>query len=208
MGHETDFTIADFVADERAPTPTAAAQRAAPDRDELLTQIDEIKRRARFSLQRSIDDKAQRLDQLAQRLVHPGSRLQQQTRQLEQFALRLRFAQTHRLDTLTWRLQHAQQRLGAGKISLDELTARLTRSRERMTQALRQSIALSHANLQSLADNLHHLNPVRVMERGYSVVRNGAGAIVKSSAQIAVGDELGLTFATGEAMTIVEGKNP
>ena len=91
---------------------------------------------------------------------------------------------------------------------MDELTARLTRSRERMTQALRQSIALSHANLQSLADNLHHLNPVRVMERGYSVVRNGAGAIVKSSAQIAVGDELGLTFATGEAMTIVEGKNP
>jgi exodeoxyribonuclease VII large subunit len=208
VGHETDFTIADFVADERAPTPTAAAQRAAPDRDELLTQIDEIRRRARFSLQRSIDDKAQRLDQLAQRLVHPGSRLQQQTRQLEQFALRLRFAQTHRLDTLTWRLQHAQQRLATGKISLDELTARLARNRERMTQALRQSVALSHANLQRLADNLHHLNPVRVMERGYSVVRNDTGSIVKSSAQIAVGDELGLTFANGEATTIVERKNP
>ena len=207
VGHETDFTIADFVADERAPTPTAAAQRVAPDRDELLAQIGELKRRGRVSLQRAIDDKAQRLDQLAQRLIHPGARLQQQTRQLTQFALRLRLAQTHRLDTLKWQLQHAQQRFDAGTTTWATLNERLTRSGKRMTQALRQSLALSSSHLQRLADNLHHLNPARVMERGYSVVRNDAGAIVKSIAQIAVGDELGLTFANGQATTIVERKN-
>ena len=206
VGHETDFTIADFVADERAPTPTSAAQRVAPDRDDLLAQIDELKRRVRFSLQRSIDDKTQRLDQHAQRLIHPGARLQQQTRQLEQFALRLRLAQTHRLDTLSWRLQHAQQRFSTRKITWADRTERLTRSAERMTHALRQSVALSNSNLQRLADNLHHLNPARVMQRGYSVVRNDAGAIVKSSVQIAVGDKLRLSFANGEATTLVERK--
>lgn len=207
VGHETDFTIADFVADERAPTPTAAAQRVAPDRDELIAEIGELKRRGRVSLQRAIDDKAQRLDQLAQRLIHPSARLQQQTRQLAQFALRLRLAQTHRLNTLKWQLQHAQQRFGAGTTSWATLNERLTRSGKRMTQALRQSLALSSSHLQRVTDNLHHLNPARVMERGYSVVRNNAGAIVKSTAQIAVGDELGLTFANGQATTIVERKN-
>ncbi len=207
VGHETDFTIADFVADERAPTPTAAAQRVTPDRDDLLAQISELKRRAGFSLQRAIDARAQRLDQLAQRLIHPGARLQQQTRQLEQFTLRLRLAQTHRLDTLKWQLQHAQQRFGAGTTTWATLHERLTHSGERMTQALRQSLALSSSHLQRVTDNLHHLNPARVMERGYSVVRNDAGAIVKSTAQIAVGDELGLTFANGQATTIVERKN-
>ena len=173
----------------------------------MLAEIGELKRRGRVSLQRAIDDKAQRVDQLAQRLIHPGARLQQQTRQLAQFALRLRLAQTHRLDTLRWQLQHAQQRFGAGTTTWATLNERLTRSGKRMSQALRQSLALSNSHLQRVTDNLHHLNPARVMERGYSVVRNDAGAIVKSSAQIAVGDELGLTFANGQATTIVERKN-
>ncbi len=208
VGHETDFTIADFVADERAPTPTAAALRVAPSRDDLLAQIDELNRRARISLQRAIDDKAQRLDHLAQRMLHPGARLRQQALRLDQFASRLRLAQRHRLDTLTWRLHHGRQRLAAGNNFWNNLLERLTRDSERMTSAFRQTLALSNAKLQRLADNLQHLNPGRVMERGYSVVRNQSGAIVKSSAQIEVGEKLRLLFAAGEANTIVEQKKP
>ena len=77
-----------------------------------------------------------------------------------------------------------------------------------MTQALRQTLALCGADLQRLAGNLHHLNPTRVMERGYSVIRDDTGAIVKSSDQITVGQDLQLSFARGEALATVKLKNP
>ena len=205
VGHETDFTIADFVADERAPTPTAAAQRVVPDRGDLLTGLSELKRRANFSLQRVLQAQAQRLDQLAQRLIHPGARLRQrqQRQQLDQLAARLRLTQTHRIELLTWKLQHLEQRLTAQTTSWLPLYERVSRNGIRMAHALRQTLALRTADLQRLAGNVRHLNPTRVMERGYSVVRNGAGTIVKSSEQIAMGEDLRLSFARGEAVATV-----
>jgi exodeoxyribonuclease VII large subunit len=208
VGHETDFTIADFVADERAPTPTAAAQRAAPDRDELLAQLEDYKRRKILSLQRTINDNAQRLDQLAQRLLHPGARLAQQSNALANFATRLRLAQQHRLESMEWRLRHVRQRIDSQDKGWQNLADRLTRNGERMVGAMGQNIALSNAKLQRLADNLNHLNPAQVMERGYSVVRNSHGAIVKSSGQINVGERLSLAFANGRSTAVVEQKLP
>jgi exodeoxyribonuclease VII large subunit len=208
VGHETDFTIADFVADERAATPTAAAQRAAPDREELLAQLDDYKRRTRFSLQRTINDNTQRLDQLAQRLLHHGARLAQQSNALASFATRLRLAQQHRLESMEWRLRHVLQRIEGQDKGWQSLADRLTRNGERMASTMQQNIALSNAKLQRLADNLNHLNPAQVMERGYSVVRNSHGAIVKSSAQINVGERLSLAFANGRSTAVVEQKLP
>jgi exodeoxyribonuclease VII large subunit len=206
IGHETDFTIADFVADERAPTPTAAAQRVAPDRGDLLAGLLELKRRANVSLQRIFQAQAQRLDQLTQRLIHPGARIQQQRQQLDQLAARLRVTQTHRIEILTWQLQHLEQRFTARKTSWLPLQERVSRDGVRMIHALRQTLALRSGDLQRLAGNFHHLNPTRVMERGYSVIRDDAGTIVKSSAQISVGQDLQLSFARGEAVASVKQK--
>ncbi len=207
VGHETDFTIADFVADERAPTPTAAAQRVAPDRGDLLAGLSQLKRRAGVALQRFLQNQTQRLDQLAQRLIHPGTRLRQQRQQLDQFAARLRLTQTHRIEVLNWKLQHLEQRFTAQRTSLLPLRERVSRNGVRMLHALRQTLARSSADLQRLASNLHHLNPTRVMERGYSVVRNNIGTVVTSSKHVAVGEDLRLSFARGEALATVKLKN-
>lgn len=208
VGHETDFTIADFVADERAPTPTAAAQRAAPDRGELLDGLSELKRRTTMSLRRIVQTHAQRLDQLAQRLIHPGARLQLQQQQLQQLAARLHLTQAHRMELARWKLQHLRQRFQSQPASWLPLHERVARNGVRLGHAFRHTLSSRSADLQRLAGNLHHLNPMRVMERGYSVVRNGAGTIVKSSDQIVVGEDLMLSFARGEALASVKVKNP
>lgn len=208
VGHETDFTIADFVADERAPTPTAAAQRAAPDRGELRDSLAELKRRTNISLQRNVYAQAQRLDQLAQRLIHPGARLQLQKQQLQQLAARLHLTLAHRMELARWKLQHVEQRFQNQSASWLPLHERVARNGVRLIHAFRQTLSLRSTDLQRLAGNLHHLNPTRVMERGYSVVRNGAGTIVKSSQQIVVGEDLMLSFAHGEALATVKAKSP
>lgn len=207
VGHETDFTIADFVADERAATPTAAAQRAVPDRGDLLAELAELTRRKNASLQRTLQGYQQRLDQLTQRLIHPGARLLRQGQQLEQLATRIRVSQSHRIERMNWQLQHLAQRFASKGIAWQPLNERVTRNGTRLVLALKQSLALRSADLQRLGGNLHHLNPSKVMERGYSVVRTGAGALVKSSEQIALGEDLQISFARGEALATVRRKN-
>jgi exodeoxyribonuclease VII large subunit len=207
VGHETDFTIADFIADERAATPTAAAQRAVPDRGDLLTELAELTRRKNFALQRTFQNHQQRLDQLTQRLIHPGARLLQQSQQLEQLVTRLRVSQSHRMERMNWQLQHLTQRFAAKGIAWQPLNERVTRNGTSLALALKQSIALRNADLQRLSGNLQHLNPSKVMERGYSVVRNSAGVLVKSSEQIAIEENLQITFARGDAQVKVQRKN-
>jgi exodeoxyribonuclease VII large subunit len=122
--------------------------------------------------------------------------------------MRLRLAQQHRLESMDWRLRHVHQRVASQDKGWRNLSDRLTRSGERMASAMGQNIALSNAKLQRIADNLNHLNPAQVMQRGYSVVRNSHGAIAKSTAQIHIGERLRLTFVDGESTAIVEQKIP
>ncbi len=199
VGHETDFTITDFVADRRAPTPTGAAQMATPDAAELTQHLQHLKRRLHMDLARRLNTLAQRLDGLAQRLRHPAQRLAQQRRHLEQLARRLTLAQSARLAMLRQALHHHDKRLHAAlplpkrqRQQLDTLLQRLKRATGLLLQQRR-------ARLDALATHLLHLNPEAVLARGYSIVRRADGHIVRASHELRIGSSIEITLAQGQA---------
>ncbi len=176
VGHETDFAIADFVADLRAATPTAAATAVSPDGPALRQQLMRLYRRLLRTTGQHFDRLAQRVDQLGHRLLlcHPGKRLDQHRLQLEQLQARNGHAIKRALDLRQQQLAGLQARLQArhpGR-QLDQLTERLYTLEKRLRRAMGGELERKQRALAGLSRNLDNVSPLRVLERGYAVVRN------------------------------------
>jgi exodeoxyribonuclease VII large subunit len=204
VGHETDFTIADFAADRRAPSPTAAAELVSPDREALLGAVGELLDRVGLHFQREIEARMQLVDHLARRLVHPGARLRVQDEMLGHLRRRLRQAATREILEQNWRLAELLQRSRARLPKIGELSARPEQLLARLRNSVRSSLERAASDCLRLGASLSHLDPASVLKRGYSVVRDGAGRIVRRGSDLAPGDALDIAFAEGGAAARVE----
>ncbi len=199
VGHETDFTIADFVADRRAPTPTAAAQLATPDAAELARHLRHLVSRLTLTQRRRLYTLAQRLDGLAQRLRHPAERLAGQRRHLDQLARRLHLARQGLLIRARQRLEHLRLGLRAAAPRPAQARMLLRAQAQRLERATAADLGRRRERLAALAAHLQHLNPLAVLSRGYSIVRRTDGSVVVDSRVLAPGETVALTFARGGA---------
>jgi exodeoxyribonuclease VII large subunit len=203
VGHETDFTICDFVADVRAPTPTGAAQLVAPERGEYCHRAEQLARRIVRAGEHLLGARAQRVDAAARRLVHPAARLAQQRERLAEIAQRLGRAWTREISARETSLATARIRLLRELRTPPAHVVRLAAVRNALLRAGRERVARPGERLLALAQNLAHLNPRSVLERGYAIVATPGGDIVVDGAQLAPGDQVAMTFAHGGASAIV-----
>jgi len=203
VGHETDFTIADFVADVRAATPTAAAQLAIPNRDDLMQEVLNLRRRLTRVTERALERRMQQLDLVARRLVHPGERIADQVRHVRHLDSRLHSAWQHTVTDRQWNIRDLARRLHAQCPDLAAIALRQSTIARRLAKAACHRVDRLHAHVRSLAMQLEQLSPRAVLERGYSIAKTMDGRIVRASADFTNGADLHLTFARGAAIARV-----
>ncbi|WP_076428078.1 exodeoxyribonuclease VII large subunit [Aquipseudomonas alcaligenes] len=206
VGHETDVSISDFVADVRAPTPSAAAELLAPDSSDLQRRLDSLSRRLTLSLRTRLSREQLRLDGLARRLRHPGERLRQQAQRLDDLDMRLRRAFAQQSTSRQERLARLEGRLHAqhpGR-ALALLRQRLDSLGERLPRAIELQLRQQRRQLENLAQTLHIVSPLATLGRGYSILLDERGQAVRSAAQTHPGQRLKARLGEGELDVRVE----
>jgi exodeoxyribonuclease VII large subunit len=199
IGHEIDFTIADFVADQRAPTPSAAAELLSPDQLEVLREVKSLEYTLARDLRKRLHACGERLRALRRQLRHPGERLREQSQRLDDRELRLRRAMQLSLRQLEHRLAVASTRL-RGQAPLSRLAAlrqKLENLGQRSLKATRRSLQTRGHELSGVSGRLHSLSPLATLERGYAIVSDGTGKLVVSAAAVKPGEELETRLADG-----------
>lgn len=205
VGHETDFTIVDFVADHRAPTPTGAAESATPSRPEWINRLTHVHARLQQAESRLRQAVAQRLDSLRARLVHPHQRIE--IRRQQWLHLHWRLISNQQIALRSHRQRHLDLQHTLQGIELPSVTARniLTQLSGRLANSQSRRVELHQNGIRTLTRQLDMLNPRGVLRRGYSIVRAaGGGKIVYSAEEVEPAQILDVVLGHGQLLVSVK----
>jgi exodeoxyribonuclease VII large subunit len=208
VGHEIDFTISDFVADIRAPTPSAAAEVISPDGDEMMTSFIGFEQLLSRQIQLNLAAQKQRVSWAQSHLRHPGSRLQDHNQRLDELELRL---------INSWRNQSQKRQLG-----LELTRARLEQKTpthlvkqlkqissilyQRMEKQINQIVEKQQLRLKNTMHLLDTVSPLSTLDRGYAILTDENGQVVSNAVNVEIGDVLHTRLAKGYINSTVTGK--
>ena len=198
VGHETDFTLADFVADVRAPTPTGAAELVSPNRQESLHRLAQAKGRLKTVLEQRYFDASQKLDWLARQIRHPRQKLGEQRTYIRKLAQTLSYSMTQNVRAHTARLERQTQALKHCRPNISVYRQDINRFQTTLSHAFRQLLAHRRQSLTAQTALLEAVSPQQILERGFSVVKNTRGQVIRNADVLKQGQKLHITFADGE----------
>lgn len=216
VGHEVDFTIADLVADYRAPTPSAAAEKITPDQYELMQQLDMTERRLHFLFSSKLQQSQDKLLHLNKRLKHPGDSLKEKKQKLEQLNQRI-------IQAINHRLKLSQQQLDTQRLTLKQLNPigkierhhqTLARLEDKLFNLQQNQLKKYEHQLGLLAQTLHTASPLATLGRGYAIIKKGSDSqassskVVTSSKQLNAGDKITASFKDGDIYCTVDQSTP
>ena len=214
VGHEPDVSIADYVADRRAATPTAAAEALSPNREEWLGYYRSYQARIVALLRDRIESRAQRIDLTRKRLVHPKTRLTRHTLQLNEQRQRLRRSVNRHIDTQRMALASRGKRLQSTspRERLQRQQQQLARANTDLERLLGASIERRSVRLDHAVARLRTVSPSATLDRGYAILEREDGTpdqrIVRDAASVQKGERLRARVSRGQIVLVVDSNEP
>ncbi len=208
VGHEVDVTIADFVADMRAPTPSAAAELISRDNSHKDQAISQRKQRLTHAISRYLSEYKYQFSQLERQLEkrHPNYLLQQQSQKLDELEQRLHSAIQNKVRTASSQVQSLTHRL-ALQTPAHKLIAQqnqLVRSKQRLMDAMDRQLLISRHQLTMAAEKLDTVSPLATLMRGYSISQSDDGQVITKTSQVSSGDRLVTRLSDGKIYSTID----
>ncbi|MBI2379765.1 MAG: exodeoxyribonuclease VII large subunit [Gammaproteobacteria bacterium] len=211
VGHEVDFSIADFVADWRAPTPSAAAEAVSPDWREELAQLRHLEQRLSGRFLERLAQVRRQLEHLRKRLPHPRQQLEHQHQRLDELLMRMDRLQSRRTQALRARLHGLELRLSARHpgLRLERQRHRAAELEQRLRLRMSQCLAERRGRLGILARTLETVSPLATLARGYSITRDaGSHRVLRSVHELSAEQMLETYFTDGRVLSRVQSLHP
>lgn len=206
VGHEVDFSIADMVADFRAPTPSAAAELLSPDQREQKERLRKLEADLVRLIRRKLADANTQLEHLRKRLKHPGAQLREQSQRLDDLEQRLILAQNNLLARKKAELALLDSRLQANSPlpRIQQMHKDVASLQQRLETAMQARLQDAGSRLAHLAQMLDSLSPLSTLARGYAIVTDSDGKVLTDAAEVSTGDRVKARLAVGELSLTVD----